>query len=65
MDLAIYPFATDAFEMLCEFASQEPTKALPRNIIRSVNECAISAWDEKKPLIEPNMVNEIAPLVFG
>ncbi|MGQ9811590.1 MAG: hypothetical protein ACUVQ7_09645 [bacterium] len=65
VSLNTYPFTADAFDMLCEFASQDPTKALPRNLIKAVNECAISAWDEKKPIIEPNIVNEIAPLIFG
>lgn len=65
VSLETYPFTAEAFEMLCEFASQDPTKALPRNLIKAVNECAISAWDERKPIIEPNVVNEIAPLVFG
>jgi len=65
VSLATYPFTAEAFDMLCEFASQDPTKALPRNLIKAVNECAISAWDERKPTIEPNIVNEIAPLIFG
>jgi len=65
VSLETYPFTADAFEVLCEFASQDPTKALPRNLIKAVNECAISAWDERKPIIEPDIVNEIAPLIFG
>lgn len=65
VSLETYPFTAEAFSMLCEFASQDPTKALPRNLIKAVNECAISAWDDRKPIIEPNIVNEIAPLIFG
>lgn len=65
VSLETYPFTAEAFEILCEFASQDPTKALPRNLIKAVNECAISAWDERKPIIKPNIVNEIAPLIFG
>jgi len=65
VSLETYPFTAEAFEMLCEFASEDPTKALPRNLIKAVNEFAISAWDERKPIIEPNIVNEIAPLIFG
>jgi len=65
VSLETYPFTAEAFEVLCEFASQDPTKALPRNLIKAVNECAISAWDERKPIIEPDIVNEIAPLIFG
>jgi len=60
-----YPFTADAFDLLCDYASQDPTKALPRNIIKAINECAISAWDGKKPIIESNIVNEIAPIIFG
>jgi len=62
--LETYPFNTDSFDLLCEYASQEPTKALPRNIIGAVNECAIAAWDEKKRSIDSPIVTEIAPLVF-
>lgn len=62
--VAIYPFDTDSFDLLCEYTSQEPTKALPRNIINAVNECAISAWDEKKRLIDSETVTSIASLVF-
>lgn len=65
VSLQTYPFTSEAFDLLCEFASQDPTKALPRNLIKAVNECAISAWDERKPIVEPNIVNEIAPLIFG
>lgn len=65
VSLETYPFTAEAFNMLCEYASGDSTKALPRNLIKAVNECAISAWDERKPIIEPNIVNEIAPLIFG
>lgn len=63
--LETYPFSAEAFDMVCVYASQDPTKALPRNIIKTLNECAISAWDEEKPIIDTNTVDEIAPLVFG
>jgi hypothetical protein len=63
--LETYPFSAEGFESACEFASQDPAKALPRNIIKTLNECAISAWDEGKPVIDEAIVNEIAPLVFG
>jgi len=59
-----YPFAPSAFEMLADYASQDPFKALPRNIINAINECAIQAWDEEKPLVDDQIVNDVAPLVF-
>jgi len=62
--LASYPFGADSFDLLCEYASQEPTKAIPRNIINAINECAITAWDEKKRVIDSDIVTGIAPLVF-
>jgi len=65
VSLETYPFTAESFSILCEYASQDPIKALPRNLIKAVNECAISAWDERKPIIDPNIVNEIAPLIFG
>jgi hypothetical protein len=65
VSLKTYPFTEEAFDLLCEFASQDPIKTLPRNVIKAVNDCAIAAWDEKKPIIEPYVVNEIAPLIFG
>jgi len=63
--LNTYPFTSSSFDLLCEFASQDLVKALPRNLIKAVNECAIAAWDEKKPVIDDNIVNEIAPIIFG
>jgi len=59
-----YPFAPSAFELLADYASQDPYKALPRNIINAINECAIQAWDEEKPLVDDEIVNSVAPLVF-
>ncbi len=63
--LETYPFSNEAFELLCDYASQDPVKALPRNLINSINECAIQAWDEKKKSVDKEIVNEVAPLVFG
>jgi len=63
--LETYPFNNSAFELLCDYASQDPVKALPRNLINSINECAIQAWDEQKPIVDDAIVNDVAPLVFG
>ena len=60
-----YPFTSDAFDLLCEYASQDPIKALPRNIIKAINECAITAWDEQKAVVGTDIVNDVAPLIFG
>jgi len=60
-----YPFAPSAFELLADYTSQDPYKALPRNIINAINECAIQAWDEGKPLVDDEIVNDVAPLVFA
>lgn len=65
VSLATYPFTAESFDVLCDFASQDPTKALPRNLIKAVNECAISAWDDRKTIIQQNIINDIAPLIFG
>ena len=61
----IYPFDEQSFELLAEYATQDPEKALPRNIIRAINECAITAWDKGQYIIDTAVVNEIAPRVFG
>jgi len=63
--LKTFPFQFDAFELLAEYATQDPEKALPRNIIRAINECAITAWDSEKHTIDVDIINEIAPLIFG
>jgi len=63
--LDTYPFSPSAFDLLADFASQDPYKSLPRNIINCINECAIEAWDQQKPLVDEGIVNDIAPLVFG
>lgn len=60
-----YPLDAEAFDLLCEYASQDPIKSLPRNIIRALNECAISAWDEEKAVIDTAIVDDVASLVFG
>ena len=60
-----YPFNADAFDLLCDYASQDPVKSLPRNMIHVVNECAISAWDTDKPIIDTEIIHHIAPLVFS
>jgi len=65
ISLETYPFQADAFDLLAEYATQDPEKTLPRNIIRAINECAITAWDKELPIIDINIVNEIAPLIFG
>jgi energy-coupling factor transporter ATP-binding protein EcfA2 len=63
--LETYPFNSESFDILCQYATEDPTKALPSHLIHCVNECAISAWDEKKSIIDTTIVNDIAPLVFG
>ncbi len=62
---ATFPFTASAFELMCDYACQDPAKSTPRNIIKTINECAIQAWDEKKPVIDDDVVNSIAPMVFG
>jgi hypothetical protein len=63
--LDTYPFSAASFDLLCEYASQDPIKALPRNFITALNECSIQAWDEEKPVVDEVIVNEVAPLVFS
>ncbi len=65
ISLETFPLSSDSFDLLCEYASQDPVKALPRNLIKAINECAISAWYDKKNIIDEEIVNEIAPLIFG
>jgi hypothetical protein len=60
-----YPFTATAFDLLCDYACQDVIKSTPRNIIRTINECAIAAWDGQKKVIDDEIVNEIAPIIFG
>lgn len=62
--LQTYPFTAEAFELLCEYACQDPVKATPGNIIKTINECAIAAWDAGQQVIDQPIVDEIAPIVF-
>jgi hypothetical protein len=64
-ELGIYPFARSAFELLADYATQDPTRSLPRYIINAINECAIQAWDEEKRLVDENIVNGVAQYVFA
>ena len=63
--VSTYPFSATAFELLCDYACQDAIKSTPRNIIRTINECAIAAWDGQKKIIDEEIVNEIAPIIFG
>lgn len=65
VSLETYPFKADAFDLLADYAIQDPSRALPSNIIRTINECAITAWDKELPIIDADILNEIAPLIFG
>ncbi len=60
-----YPFTATAFELLCDYACQDAVKSTPRNIIKTINECAIAAWDAQNKVIDDANVNEIAPIIFG
>jgi hypothetical protein len=60
-----YPFSASAFELMCDYACQDAIKSTPRNIIRTINECAIAAWDSQRQVIDDDTVNEIAPIIFG
>lgn len=60
-----YPFTASAFDLLCDYACQDVVKSTPRNIIKTINECAIASWDVQKEVIDDEIVNEIAPIVFG
>lgn len=62
---ATYPFTESAYDLLCVYACQDSFKSTPRNIIRTINECAISAWECDKKIIDDEIVNEIAPIIFG
>lgn len=60
-----YPLTANAFELMCDYACQDVIKSTPRNIIRTINECAIASWDSQKKVIDEDIVNEIAPIIFG
>ena len=60
-----FPFTKDSLEKICQYAIQDPTKALPSHIIKTITECAIRAWDEEKAIIEDDIVDAVAPLIFG
>jgi len=60
-----YPFSATAFDLLCDYACQDAIKSTPRNIIRTITDCAIAAWDAQKRIIDDDIVNEIAPIIFG
>jgi hypothetical protein len=59
-----FPFTEESLEKICQQATQDPTKALPSHIIKTINECAIRAFDEDRVLIEDNIVDAVAPAIF-
>ncbi len=60
-----YPFTASAFDLMCDYACQDVIKSTPRNIIKTINECAIAAWDDGQKVIGDDTVNDIAPIIFG
>jgi hypothetical protein len=60
-----YPFTASSFDLMCDYACQDAIKSTPRNIIKTINECAIAAWDSQKKVIDDDIVNDIAPIIFG
>ncbi len=64
-NMEFYPFTENSFKLLCEYATTDPTKSIPRNILKAVNECAVSAFLKKNIFIDEQIVDSIAPLVFG
>ena len=60
-----YPFTASAFDLLCDYACQDPTKSTPGNVIMTINHCAIAAWDAQKKVVDDEIVNAVAPVVFG
>lgn len=64
-EVGVFPFENSAFELLADYATQDVSRALPRYIINAINECAIQAWDDGKPLIDEAIVNTVAPYVFS
>ena len=59
-----YPFTATAFDLMCDYACQDSVKSTPGNIIRTISECAMSAWDVQKKVIDDEIVNAVAPLMF-
>lgn len=63
--LPTYPFSGSAFDLLSQYACADSVKSTPRNIIKTINECAIQAWDSDKRIIDDDVVNDIAPIIFA
>lgn len=61
----VFPFMPSAFDLLADYSTQDPSRSLPRFIINAINECAIQAWDEQKPLVDEGIVNSVAQYVFA
>lgn len=61
----IYPLTEEALDLICQFATENPEKSTPSNIIMCINRCAVEAYNQNKKLIDGDIVNIIAPVVFG
>lgn len=64
-EFGTFPFTLESLQLLADYAAQDPRHALPRYIITAINECAIQAWDDKKPTIDEATVNSVAQYVFA
>ncbi len=60
-----YPFTASPSNSSATMPARMPSSPTPRNIIKTINECAIAAWDAQNKVIDDSNVNEIAPIIFG
>lgn len=51
-----FPFTESSLDSFCEYIHENPGRALPRAIIESINECAVSAFRAGDALIDDNRV---------
>lgn len=62
---ALFPFEPDALDQFAAYATQDPTRALPRNILNALSSAAVAAYKAQAPLVSLAIVDETAPLVFA
>lgn len=54
--LEAYPFTEDALDQFCEFLGEVPERSLPREIIRSINDCAVGAYRAGERVIDVHQI---------
>jgi hypothetical protein len=56
--LELYPFTPEALELIQQYIYEDPLRALPREVLFSLDECAAAAVG-RSPIVTEEIVQEV------